>query len=61
MSKFDIKFEKLKNWLSERENQNIKAEQIIRNDAPNGYCIDLDTLNEQQLNELNDLTQMENE
>lgn len=43
------KFEKMTEWLSKDDQKNVKAEQIIRKNKPNGYYIDLDSLTDSQI------------
>ena len=45
----------LTEFLKKPENSNIKAEKIIRKDAPDGYLIDIDSLNESQCDYIKNL------
>ena len=62
MSNREERNQKIKDWLSKEENKNIDATILPeKGRKKEGFMIYLDTLNKQQLNELNDLTQPENE
>ena len=49
------RFKELLAFFNKKGNENIKAEQIIRKDAPNGFCIDIDSFTEIQIKEFNEL------
>ena len=49
------RFEKFSEFINKKGNENIKAEQIIRKDAPNGFCINIDSFTESQIKEFNEL------
>lgn len=49
------RFEKFQEFFSKKGNENIKAEQIIKKDAPNGYIIDIDSFTDSQIKEFNEL------
>lgn len=49
------RFKELLAFFNKKGNENIKAEQIIRKDAPNGFCIDVDSFTESQIKEFNEL------
>ena len=48
-------FEEFSEFFNKKGNENIKAEQIIRKDAPNGWCIDIDSFTDSQIKEFNEL------
>jgi len=48
-------FEEFSEFFNKKGNENIKAEQIIRKDAPNGWCIDIDSFTEEQIKEFSKL------
>ena len=49
------RFEKFQEFFNKKGNENIKAEQIIRKDAPNGYIIDVDSFTDSQIKDFNKL------
>jgi len=49
------RFKELLAFFNKKGNENIKAEQIIRKDAPNGFCINIDSFTESQIKEFNEL------
>jgi len=49
------RFEKFSEFFNKKGNENIKAEQIIRKDAPNGHVIDVDSFTKSQIKEFNKL------
>jgi len=49
------RFEKFSEFFNKKGNENIRAEQIIRKDALNGFCIDIDSFTESQIKEFNKL------
>lgn len=49
------RFEKFQEFFNKKGNENIKAEQIIRKDAPNGFCIDVDSFTDSQIKDFNEL------
>jgi hypothetical protein len=55
MANTSKRFEKLSEFFNKKGNENIKAEQIIRKDAPNGWRIDIDSFTEEQIKEFSEL------
>ena len=49
------RFKELLAFFNKKGNENIKAEQIIRKDAPNGFCINIDSFTDSQIKEFNEL------
>jgi len=49
------RFDELSAFFNKKGNENIKAEQIIRKDAPNGFCINIDSFTESQIKDFNKL------
>ena len=49
------RFKELLAFFNKKGNENIKAEQIIRKDAPNGFCINIDSFTKSQIKEFNKL------
>ncbi len=49
------RFKELLAFFNKKGNENIKAEQIIRKDAPNGFCIDVDSFTDSQIKDFNKL------
>ena len=49
------RFKELLAFFNKKGNENIKAEQIIRKDAPNGHVIDVDSFTKSQIKEFNKL------
>ena len=49
------RFEKFQEFFNKKGNENIKAEQIIRKDAPNGHVIDIDSFTDSQIKDFNEL------
>jgi len=49
------RFKELLAFFNKKGNENIKAEQIIRKDAPNGFCINIDSFTESQIKDFNKL------
>jgi len=49
------RFEKFSEFFNKKGNENIKAEQIIRKDAPNGFCINIDSFTDSQIKDFNEL------
>lgn len=49
------RFEKFSYFFNKKCNENIKAEQIIRKDAPNGHCIDIDSFTKEQMKDFSEL------
>ena len=49
------RFEKFSEFFNKKGNENIKAEQIIRKDAPNGHVIDIDSFTDSQIKDFNEL------
>ena len=49
------RFKELLAFFNKKGNENIKAEQIIRKDAPNGHVIDIDSFTDSQIKDFNEL------
>ena len=49
------RFEKFSEFFNKKGNENIKAEQIIRKEAPIGFVIDIDSFTDSQIKEFNKL------
>ena len=49
------RFKELLAFFNKKGNENIKAEQIIRKDAPNGFCINIDSFTDSQIKDFNEL------
>ena len=45
------KYKSFSEFFNRKGNENIKVEQILRKDAPDGYCIDIDSFTEEQMME----------
>ena len=55
MKSEDKRFKEFSCFFNKKGNENIKAEQIINKNAPNGYCIDIDSFTKEQIQEFSEL------
>ena len=51
MENTSTKHKSFSDFLNKKGNENIKFEKIVRKNAPDGFCVDIDSFTEEQMME----------